>query len=76
MTTKAPMYGYAIFHLNLAFSSIEEETRPEVVEKCYWPLLRLASDMHVPLGIEATGFKPRCRRRVDHQQPDRGDGLR
>lgn len=47
---------YSIYHLNLAFSSIEEEQRPEVIEKCYWPLLKLAKNFHMPLGIEATGY--------------------
>lgn len=47
---------YTIFHLNLAFSSIEEELRPEVVRRCYWPLLRLARDLKLPFGIEITGY--------------------
>ena len=46
---------YAFFHLNLAFSSIEEEQRGDVIAKCYWPLLRLAEKCG-PIGIEATGF--------------------
>src|SRR6185312_7952750 len=46
---------FALFHLNLAFSSIEEEQRGEVIEHCYWPLLRLA-EKHGPIGLEATGF--------------------
>ena len=46
---------FALFHLNLAFSSIEEEHRGEVIERCYWPLLRLAEKFG-PIGIEATGF--------------------
>ena len=46
---------FALFHLNLAFSSIEEEQRGDVIERCYWPLLRLA-EKHGPIGIEATGF--------------------
>jgi Glycosyl hydrolase family 57 len=46
---------YALFHLNLAFSSIEEEQRGEVIARCYWPLLRLA-ERFGPIGIEATGF--------------------
>lgn len=46
---------YALFHLNLAFSSIEEEQRGAVIERCYWPLLRLAEKFG-PIGIEATGF--------------------
>ena len=46
---------FALFHLNLAFSSIEEDQRSEVIERCYWPLLRLAEKFG-PFGIEATGF--------------------
>lgn len=47
---------YTIFHLNLAYSSIEEERFVEVVEQCYWPLLRLALQDGVPIGIEASGY--------------------
>ena len=46
---------FAVFHLNLAFSSIEEEQRGDVIARCYWPLLDLAA-MHGPLGIEITGY--------------------
>lgn len=47
---------YIIFHLNLAFSSVEEEHRPEVLRNCYWPLLHLACEHDLPFGIEATGY--------------------
>ncbi len=47
---------YAIFHLNLAYSSIEEEERREVVKRCYWPLLRLARRFNLPFGIEVSGY--------------------
>ena len=47
---------FALFHLNLAFSSIEEEQRPEVVARCYWPLLRLPEAIGAPIAIEATGY--------------------
>jgi hypothetical protein len=46
---------FALFHLNLAFSSIEEEQRAEVIARCYWPLLDLA-EKHGPSGIEITGY--------------------
>jgi hypothetical protein len=46
---------FAIFHLNLAFSSIEEEHRARVIHSCYWPLLRLA-ERHAHLGIEISGY--------------------
>ncbi len=45
--------AYTVFHLNLAFSSIEEEERQIVIDRCYWPLLKLAQD-GFPIGIEAT----------------------
>jgi hypothetical protein len=44
-----------LFHLNLAFSSIEESERATVIERCYWPLLSIAAT-HAPIGIEATGY--------------------
>jgi hypothetical protein len=47
---------YAIFHLNLMFSSVEEEQRADVIERCYWPLLRLIENLGLPLGIEAPGY--------------------
>ena len=34
---------FAMFHLNLAFSSIEESDRARVIECCYWPLLAMAA---------------------------------
>ena len=46
---------FALFHLNLAFSSIEEHERAAVIERCYWPLLALAATCG-PIGIEATGY--------------------
>ena len=52
----SPLNLYTIFHLNLAFSSIEEEQRGTVIQKCYWPLLRLARQNHLPFGIEASGY--------------------
>jgi hypothetical protein len=55
LATAGTLQLYALFHLNLAFSSIEEEQRAAVIEKCYWPLLRLA-ERFGPIGIEATGY--------------------
>jgi hypothetical protein len=46
---------FALFHLNLAFSSIEEDRRADVIRRCYWPLLDLAQ-AYGPVGLEATGF--------------------
>ena len=46
---------FAFFHLNLAFSSIEEERRSEVIARCYWPLLELA-ERAGPIGMELSGY--------------------
>jgi len=43
---------YTLWHLNLAYSSIEEERYHAVIENCYWPLLNLAIERSIPLGIE------------------------
>lgn len=48
-----PLSLYTVFHLNLAYSSIEEEQRPEVIARCYRPLLRIAREHRIPFGIEA-----------------------
>jgi len=50
------LHLYNFFHLNLAYSAIEEEDRPRVIEKCYWPLLRLARKRNLPVGIELSGY--------------------
>jgi len=51
-----PLRLYAVFHLNIAYSSIEEEDRPAVIRRCYWPLWAMASDFQLPIGIEASGY--------------------
>lgn len=53
--TQATLRLYSVFHLNLAFSSIEEEARPTVIARCYRPLLAVAARIG-GIGIEATGF--------------------
>ena len=55
---------YTVFHLNLAFSSIEIEQHSTVVERCYWPLLRL-SQRGVPVGIEMTAYTLEAVQQVD-----------
>ncbi len=51
----APLSVFAFFHLNLAFSSIEEERRDAVIANCYWPLLKLAERIG-PIGVEVSGY--------------------
>jgi hypothetical protein len=57
---------FAFFHLNLAFSSIEEERRDAVVAHCYWPLLRLAERCG-PVGMEISGY---TLEEVAHRDPE------
>ena len=61
---------FSIFHLNIAYSSIEEAQRPEVLRRCYWPLLRLAERTGAPIGIEATGFTLETVAAIDPQWVD------
>src|SRR5882757_291409 len=49
------LHVFAFFHLNLAFSSIAEEHRAEVIARCYWPLLKLTEN-HPHIGIEVSGY--------------------
>jgi hypothetical protein len=45
-----------LFHLNLAFSSLEEESQAEVVRRCYRPALELVREADFSIAIEATGW--------------------
>ena len=56
--------AYSVFHLNLAFSSVSEEKRPEVVERCYHPLLDLV-ESGFPFGIELSGWTLQQVREMD-----------
>ncbi|MEN6325474.1 MAG: hypothetical protein ABFD18_04585 [Syntrophomonas sp.] len=60
-----PISTYINFHLNLAYSSIEEERRYVVIEKCYWPILRLTEDLQFPVGIEASAYTLECIANID-----------
>ena len=57
--------GYFIFHLNLAFSSIEEESWTAVIKNCYHPLLNLIEKTGIPIGIELSGWTLKQINRVD-----------
>jgi len=49
-------FGYAIFHCNLAFSSIEAHQRDLVIDRCYTPLLDLVETGRFFCGIEMSAF--------------------
>lgn len=56
MTKHPKTKAYAVFHLNLAFSALAMEQRPNVIERCYWPLLDLVENHNIPLGIEMSSW--------------------
>ena len=49
-------HAFALFHLNLAYSSIAEAQRPEVIRCCYMPLLDLIENEDIFLGVEMSGW--------------------
>jgi hypothetical protein len=49
-------YTFILFHLNLAYSSIAESARQDVIKRCYYPLLALARKTKIPIGIELTSW--------------------
>ena len=57
--------GYLVFHLNLAFSSIEEDAWADVIRTCYHPLLDLIEKTGIPIGIELTGWTLKQIERID-----------
>jgi hypothetical protein len=57
--------GYLVFHLNLAFSSIEEESRVNVIKSCYNPLLDLIEKAGFPIGVELTGWTLQQIQKID-----------
>lgn len=71
--------GYFVFHLNLAFSSVDKSSWGAIVDRCYWPLLDIVSDLQVPLGIELSawtlnGIQETCPEWVDKFKQLLGDG--
>lgn len=48
--------SFFLFHLNLAFSSIEYDQHLEVINKCYLPLLETFSQQQVKFAIELSGW--------------------
>lgn len=50
---REPVRLFAVFHLIICFSSIDESRCPEVVQKCYWPRLALDERSALCSGVEA-----------------------
>ena len=57
--------GYLVFHINLAFSSIEEKAWSDVIQSCYHPLLQLVEETGIPIGIEVTGWTLKQIKKID-----------
>jgi hypothetical protein len=47
-----PIRLYTAFHANLDFSALPDCDRPLVISRCYWPLLSLAEEHGIPIGVE------------------------
>ena len=47
---------FSLFHLNLAYSSIEVEQRVTVIQQCYEPLLDLIEEGTVCIGVELSAW--------------------
>ncbi len=56
MCTRGSLQATLLFHLNLSYSAIERDERPEVVRRCYRPLLDLLERLPwLKLAVEASG---------------------
>jgi len=58
---------FTVFHGNLDFSALPDRDLPSVVTRCYWPLLALAGEARIPLGIE---MPARTLARVAREDPE------
>lgn len=58
---------YAIFHLNLAFSSVDVASHNDIIQRCYWPLLNIIETHNIPLGIELTAYTLECIHKLDEK---------
>ncbi len=58
--------GTLFFHLNLSYSSIEEEDRAKVIERCYRPLLGLLDEVpDLVMAVEASASTLAAARALD-----------
>ena len=46
---------YSLFHLNTSFSSVEKKEQKALINKCYWPLLKLIEYNDFKIAIELSG---------------------
>lgn len=50
------MNTFIFFHLNLFFSSLEEEDRKKVIQSCYEPIIELVEKTNIPIGLEVSAM--------------------
>ena len=50
------MNFYSLYHINTSFSSIEKKNLKDVINSCYWPLLKLAEKNSFKICIEASAL--------------------
>lgn len=60
------LYLYAVFHGNLNFSYIPRDFYPQILRRCYWPLLRIIEEEQVPLGVEFSAHTLQVVNSLDH----------
>lgn len=48
--------AYKVFHANLAFSAIPEEKLSEVIDKCYFSLLKLIKRKQIKIALEISAY--------------------
>jgi hypothetical protein len=57
---------YAVFHGNLNFSYIPKDFYPQILRRCYWPLLRIVEQEQIPLGLEFSAHTLQVVNELDH----------
>ena len=57
---------YGFFHLNLMFSSLEENQQEVVINRCYHPLLDLIEKHKINIGLEISGLSIRRLEKLDY----------
>lgn len=65
------LYLYSVFHGNLNFSYIPHDLYPQILERCYWPLLQVIEERQFPLGLEFSGHTLEVLNALDHSFVDR-----
>ncbi len=56
---------YGVFHGNLNYSYIPEDLYPQIIRRCYWPLLDMIDSMKIPFGLEFSAYSLETINRID-----------